>query len=599
MSKARIALVGMPNTGKSTLFNRLSGASARVGNWPGMTVELEIARLLVGARMVELVDLPGLNNLHGFSEDERIARHFLETQPLDALIVVLNATQIERQLAFALQIKQLGLPLVLVLNMADEAIRRHVLIDREALEKALGHPVCLISAKYGHGTQAVRQALETVLHENAPSSDALQPRSTQIQALLEDDNIELQTTALLAEAVRTPQTPATTYTDRIDSLLLHPGLGIVAFFFILLGLFQIVYSIGAPLQELLGEALEGAKTDWIAPLLAPLPAALTSFLLDGLYDGVGTVATFLPIILTFYLVMSAVEDSGYMARAAFLMDALMSRMGLDGRAFVMQIMGFGCNVPAVMGTRVLRNPLQRRLSMLIIPFSLCSARLQVFLFFTTAVFSPQAAPWVLLSFYVLSFLVAFLTAFIWRGQVGEQEPLVMELPPYRYPTFTYLALQALREAGQFLRGAGGFIIAGVAIIWLLTHLPWGVTPASPQSWAGQIASLTAPLFEPLGINNLLSIALMFGFVAKEVVVGALAVIYGAGPNELAGVVARSMDWRQAYSFMLFTLLYTPCLATLATIRRESRSLKFTLASMAWSVAVAWLASFAFYQIVTR
>ncbi len=597
MSKARIALVGMPNTGKSTLFNRLSGASARVGNWPGMTVELESARLLVGARMVELIDLPGLNNLHGFSEDERIARHFLETQSINALIVVLNATQIERQLAFALQIKQLGLPLILILNMADEAIRRHVLIDRDALEKALGCPVCLISAKYGHGTQAVLQALETVLH--TAQADTSSPRSTAIEALLEDDAIEAQTTALLATTVRTPQTPATTYTDRIDSLLLHPLLGIVAFFLILLGLFQIVYSVGAPLQEVLGEALETAKTAWIAPLLSPLPTPLTSFLLDGLYDGVGTVLTFLPIILTFYLVMSAVEDSGYMARAAFLMDALMSRMGLDGRAFVMQIMGFGCNVPAIMGTRVLRNPLQRRLSMLIIPFSLCSARLQVFLFFTTAIFSPQAAPWVLLSFYVLSFLVAFLTAFVWRGQIGTQEPLIMELPPYRYPTFTYLALQALREAGQFLRGAGGFIVAGVAIIWLLTHLPWGVIPASPQSWAGQIATFTAPLFEPLGIDNLLSIALMFGFVAKEVVVGALAVIYGAGPNELAGVVARSMNWQQAYSFMLFTLLYTPCLATLAAIRRESRSLRFTLASMGWSLAVAWLASFAFYQIVTR
>ncbi len=597
MSKARIALVGMPNTGKSTLFNRLSGASARVGNWPGMTVELESARLLVGARMVELIDLPGLNNLHGFSEDERIARHFLETQSINALIVVLNATQIERQLAFALQIKQLGLPLILILNMADEAIRRHVLIDRDALEKALGCPVCLISAKYGHGTQAVLQALEIVLH--TAQADTSSPRSTAIEALLEDDAIEAQTTALLATTVRTPQTPATTYTDRIDSLLLHPLLGIVAFFLILLGLFQIVYSVGAPLQEVLGEALETAKTAWIAPLLSPLPTPLTSFLLDGLYDGVGTVLTFLPIILTFYLVMSAVEDSGYMARAAFLMDALMSRMGLDGRAFVMQIMGFGCNVPAIMGTRVLRNPLQRRLSMLIIPFSLCSARLQVFLFFTTAIFSPQAAPWVLLSFYVLSFLVAFLTAFVWRGQIGTQEPLIMELPPYRYPTFTYLALQALREAGQFLRGAGGFIVAGVAIIWLLTHLPWGVIPASPQSWAGQIATFTAPLFEPLGIDNLLSIALMFGFVAKEVVVGALAVIYGAGPNELAGVVARSMNWQQAYSFMLFTLLYTPCLATLAAIRRESRSLRFTLASMGWSLAVAWLASFAFYQIVTR
>jgi ferrous iron transport protein B len=278
------------------------------------------------------------------------------------------------------------------------------------------------------------------------------------------------------------------------------------------------------------------------------------------------------------------------------MDALMSRMGLDGRAFVMQVLGFGCNVPAVMGTRVLRNPLQRRLAMLIIPFSLCSARLQVFLFFTTAMFSPQAAPWVLFSLYLLSFVIAFASAWIWRGTVGEQEPLVMEMPPYRIPTLRYLSLQAMREAGQFLRGAGGFIIAGVAIIWLLTHLPWGVAPASSDSWAGQLAILATPIFEPLGIDALLSIALMFGFVAKEVVIGALAVIYGAGPTELTGVLARSMGWQEAYSFMLFTLLYTPCVATLAAIRKEARSLRFTLASTAWSLGIGWLAAFAFYQL---
>lgn len=590
MSKARIALVGMPNTGKSTLFNRLSGASARVGNWPGMTVELEVARLLLGARLVELIDLPGLHNLHGFSEDEQIARHFLETQALNALVVVLNATQIERQLAFALQLKQLGLPLILVLNMADEAIRRNVIIDREALQHALGCPVCLISAKYGHGIPTVREALEHILRSapEAASADRV--------PLTEDDAIETQTHVLLQNAVRTPTTPVTTLTDRIDSLLLHPVLGLLAFFLILLSLFQFVYSVGSPLQEGLGNLLETFKTASLAPALAGLPALLQSFLLDGLYDGVGTVVTFLPIILTFYLVMSAVEDSGYMARAAFLMDSLMARLGLDGRAFVMQIMGFGCNVPAILGTRVLRNPLQRRLAMLIIPFSLCSARLQVFLFFTTAIFSPQAAPWVLLSLYLLSFVIAFLSAWIWRGQVGEQEPLVMELPPYRYPTFTYLTMQALREAGQFLRGAGGFIIAGVAIIWLLTHLPWGVEPASAESWAGQLAHLAEPIFAPLGIDHLLSIALLFGFVAKEVVIGALAVIYGAGPHELTGILAREMDWREAYSFMLFTLLYTPCVATLAAIRREARSLRYTVLTLVWSLATAWLLTFTFYQL---
>jgi ferrous iron transport protein B len=590
MSKARVALVGMPNTGKSTLFNRLSGASARVGNWPGLTVELESARLLLGARMVELIDLPGMHNLHGFSEDEQVARHFLENQPLNALIVVLNATQIERQLGLALQLKRLGLPLILVLNMADEAARREVFIDRDALEQTLGQPVCLVSAKYGHGTPAVLAALESVLKARPDAAEADRGEFG------EDDRIEREASALLARVVRSPDMAGSTLTDRADRWLLHPTLGLLAFFLILLGLFQIVYGLGAPLQDILAEWLETAKGSFLAPALTRLPDWARSFLLDGLYDGVGTVITFLPIILVFYMVMSAVEDTGYLARAAFLMDALMSRMGLDGRAFVMQVLGFGCNVPAVMGTRVLRNPLQRRLAMLIIPFSLCSARLQVFLFFTTAVFSPQAAPWVLFSLYLLSFVIAFASAWIWRGTVGEQEPLVMEMPPYRIPTLRYLSLQAMREAGQFLRGAGGFIIAGVAIIWLLTHLPWGVAPASADSWAGQLAVLAAPIFEPLGIDALLSIALMFGFVAKEVVIGALAVIYGAGPTELTGVLARSMGWQEAYSFMLFTLLYTPCVATLAAIRKEARSLRFTLASTAWSLGIGWLVAFAFYQL---
>jgi ferrous iron transport protein B len=590
MSKARVALVGMPNTGKSTLFNRLSGASARVGNWPGLTVELESARLLLGARMVELIDLPGMHNLHGFSEDEQVARHFLENQPLNALIVVLNATQIERQLGLALQLKRLGLPLILVLNMADEAARREVFIDRDALEQTLGQPVCLVSAKYGHGTPAVLAALESVLKARPDAAEADRGEFG------EDDRIEREASALLARVVRSPDMAGSTLTDRADRWLLHPTLGLLAFFLILLGLFQIVYGLGAPLQDILAEWLETAKGSFLAPALTRLPDWARSFLLDGLYDGVGTVITFLPIILVFYMVMSAVEDTGYLARAAFLMDALMSRMGLDGRAFVMQVLGFGCNVPAVMGTRVLRNPLQRRLAMLIIPFSLCSARLQVFLFFTTAMFSPQAAPWVLFSLYLLSFVIAFASAWIWRGTVGEQEPLVMEMPPYRIPTLRYLSLQAMREAGQFLRGAGGFIIAGVAIIWLLTHLPWGVAPASSDSWAGQLAILATPIFEPLGIDALLSIALMFGFVAKEVVIGALAVIYGAGPTELTGVLARSMGWQEAYSFMLFTLLYTPCVATLAAIRKEARSLRFTLASTAWSLGIGWLAAFAFYQL---
>jgi len=345
----------------------------------------------------------------------------------------------------------------------------------------------------------------------------------------------------------------------------------------------------------MGWLLGHLKEAWIEPAAAGLPTGLRSFLMDGLYDGVGTVLTFLPIIAVFFVVMAVVEDSGYLARAAFLVDALMSRLGLDGRAFVMQLMGFGCNVPAILGTRIMRSPSLRRLTMLMIPLSLCSARLQVFLFIITAVFAPRAAAVALFSLYLMSFALAFLTAFLWRGRFAGSEPLLLELPPYRMPTFRFLVLEGWRATLQFLRGASGFIVLGVVLVWFLTHYPFDAAPAGPDTLAGRMADFMAPVFSPLGLDSLLAIALLFGFVAKEVVIGALAVIYGAGGGELASLLAGRLDWVQAYSFLLFTLIYTPCLATLSTIRQESKSWPFTLLALAWPLALAWVASFAFYQ----
>jgi len=589
MSK-RIALVGMPNTGKSTLFNRLTGAGARVGNWPGLTVELLSARLLLGDAMVELVDLPGLHNLHGFSEDEQVARHFIETQPLNGILVVLNTTQLERQLALVLQLQSLNLPMLLALNMADEAHHLGIRVDTAMLQERLGMPVRLISAKHGHGVPELKQTLVDWLRANP------KPMQASANALSNDDAIEHAVDELIGKSLHIPACLSPTHSDRIDHFLLHPWLGIPLFLLLMLGVFQVVYGIGAPLQGGLAWLLNAAKTHWFSPLLVGLPAWASSFLLEGLYDGIGTVMSFLPIIVVFFLAMAVVEDSGYLARAAFLMDALMARLGLDGRAFVMQLMGFGCNVPAMMGTRVIRSRTQRIAAMMMIPFSLCSARLQVFLFFTSAVFSPRAAPWVLFSLYVISFVLSFFTAWILRGRSRRAiDPLLMELPPYRLPTLAALIRQSFRESSHFLRQAGGFIILGVALVWFLTHFPFNVAPASHATLAGHLASWMEPLFTPLGIDQLLSIALLFGFVAKEVVIGALAVIYGAGGDQLSGLLAQRLDWMQAYSFMLFTLIYTPCLSALVTLRRESGSRRIMWASVAWSLSIAWLLSFAFYQ----
>ncbi len=586
----RIAVLGMPNTGKSTLFNRLTGAGAHVGNWPGVTVELLAAKILIGDAMVEVVDLPGFYNLHGFSEDEAVVRHFLETQPVNLLLIVLNSSQLDRQLALPLQLRDLGIPMCILLNMSDEANKLGIRIDIPKLEQALASPVISLAAKFGTGIEKVKKELTSQLHAH--------PKLTQANpaAFDADIRIEQELDALVHQSVTTPVTLGISTTDRLDRVLLHPWLGLPIFFLMMFLLFQTIYGLGTPLQDGMGWLFDQLKTGWLEPAVANWPGPLKSLVLEGMFDGISTVLTFMPIIAMFFLLMAIVEDSGYLSRAAFLTDALMSRLGLDGRAFVMQLMGFGCNVPAIMGTRIMRSPALRTLTMLIIPFSLCSARLQVILFVIAAVFSPRAAPVAMFSLYLTSFVMAFLTAFIWRRGYRNHEPLLLELPPYRLPTWRFLGLEAWRATRQFIQGAGGYIILGVLMVWFLTHFPFNVPAAGPHTLAGGISRVLGPVFQPLGIDNMMSTALLFGFVAKEIVIGALAVIFSVGPDALSGILAHRLDWVQAYSFLLFTLIYTPCVSTIAVIKQESKSWKVATIAVAWPLALAWLTSFSFYQI---
>ncbi|HEX8980943.1 MAG TPA: ferrous iron transporter B, partial [Parasulfuritortus sp.] len=351
----RIAVLGMPNTGKSTLFNRLTGAGAHVGNWPGVTVDLLSAKILLGDSMVEVVDLPGFYNLHGFSEDEAVVRHFLETQPVNLLLVVLNSSQLDRQLALPLQLRELGIPMCLVLNMSDEANKLGIRIDMRKLEEALSAPVISLAAKFGTGVEKVKQELVSQLHRHPKLSQA------NAEAFDQDLRIEQELDALVHRSISTPISLAESTTDRLDRVLLHPWLGLPIFFLMMFLLFQAIYGLGTPLQDGMGWLFDQFKTALLEPAVAHWPGPLKSLVLEGLFDGVSTVLTFLPIIAMFFLLMAIVEDSGYLARAAFLTDALMSRLGLDGRAFVMQLMGFGCNVPAIMGTRIMRSPALRTL----------------------------------------------------------------------------------------------------------------------------------------------------------------------------------------------------------------------------------------------
>lgn len=580
----------MPNTGKSTLFNRMTGGAARVGNWPGITVELLSGKILLGDNMVEIIDLPGFYDLHGFSDDEQVVRHFLHDNVPDLALVILNATQIERQMSLLLQLKQLDMNVVVLLNMADEAKKYGITIDSRKMAEMLGMPIFILSGKYGTGYQEAMQAVTRALRYPTPGM------AEELRSQLEqDEHIEAEMARVMQHAVQVPAQLPDNLTAKLDRVMLHPWLGLPIFFGIMYLLFQGIFILGQPLQTGVGGALGWLRATALEPAFSVLPPMLNGLLLDGIYNGVATVAAFVPIIVLFFLFMAMVEDSGYLSRAAFLMDALMARMGLDGRGFVMLLMGFGCNVPALMGTRVMRSRTLRLLTMLVIPFSLCSARLQVFVFITAALFAPKTAPLVLFSLYLFSFATAILTALLFRRRFPAEEPFVLELPPYRFPTLRQMALRGWLEVQHFLRRATKFIVAGVVLVWLLTHIPFSAVPAGPDTLAGMIGGALQPMFAPIGINEQLTIALIFGFVAKEIVIGSLAVIYGLSGEALGSALGQQLDWVQAYSFMLFTLIYTPCLSAIATMQNEAKQPGYTALVIGWSLTLAWLISFAFYQ----
>ncbi len=640
----RIAVLGMPNVGKSTLFNRITGAGAFVGNWPGVTVDLLKAEVNLDGQKVEFIDLPGIYDLEGYSEDERVVQVFFETYPVDLVLVILNAVQIDRQIRLALQIKALGIPAVIILNMADEGKHFGIKIDERRLAEKLEIPVALVSAKYGSGYAI---AMRKISQQLAQQREPVIP--TEITRRIEAHRqiLESQIQETLENTVEMPSRLFKTVTERLDALVLHPVWGLPLFFLSIYLMFEFVWQVGLPLQDVADTITGWLQQVAIVPLTANLPEFWRGFLVDGIYGGLATVASFVPLVMTFFFMMAIIEDSGYFSRAAYMMDALMYRFGLDGRSFVLLVMGFGCNIPAIMGTRVMRSRALRLLTILIIPFALCSARLTVFVFIIDALFDRAWGPLVLFSLYLFSFLVALLTGWIMKGQFQNQEPFVVELPPYRFPTLKQIFLRGWGELRQFLERATGFITAGVAGVWLLSNLPQGTAnpisstgqmivsiplvvgmvtgwdamktffqraggwiaiavvavwllsnlPGSENaSYATRIGEFFAPVLNQAGIPKELTIALIFGFIAKEILVGSLATIYNlTDPNAVQATLAQTISPIQAYSFMLFCLLYTPCLATVATIRSESKSIRFTLVSVIYGLILAWVVSTLFYQ----
>jgi len=592
-----VALLGMPNTGKSTLFNRLTGGHARMGNWPGLTVDLLHGRLPADAdgHPFELVDLPGVYDLSGSSEDEAIVQRFLRETPPDLLVLVVNATQVARQLRLVLQLREAGVPTLLALNMSDEARRFGVRIDHGGLAEALALPVLPVSARRNEGIATLLAAIYLACRAPQWSGTSLLGQLP----LGGDDRLEAHRRELVERFVAEPERVLRPQSRRLDQLLLHPLVGPLLFLAIVLVMFQTIYALGGPLQELMVSVFDLLGNQLLLPLLQGLrtPQVLSDFLIYGVWLGVSTVMSFLPIIFIFYFMLAIVEDSGYLPRAAFLMDGFMHWLGLDGRAFVLQVMGFGCNVPAIMGTRVIRDRSMRLLAMLVIPFALCQARLTVFVFMA-AVFFPK--PWwapglVVFGFYLMSFAAAIITGLLFKRAYPNREAFVLELPPYRKPSLQTMLRRAWREMNNFMVTTRGFIVGGAALVWLLTNLPPQTVAGAGPTVASRIGTLFDPLFAPIGMTPDLTVALIFGFIAKEILLGAMAVINNTSEAGLGAAMRASITPLQALSFMTFTLLYTPCLSTVAVQIKEAKSRLFALGSMAWSLAFAWIAALLVFQ----
>jgi ferrous iron transport protein B len=698
-----IALAGNPNAGKTSIFNHLTGTRQKVGNWPGVTVEKKEGRIHRDGYELTIVDLPGTYSLTPFSIEEVVARNFVLDERPDVVINIIDASNLERSLYLATQIRELECKVLFALNMADVARERGLKIDASKLSELLDVPVVftvgnrnqgldeLLAAAIGLAESPERPSTSRNVRFSADLEDAIgrlegflsdrtgaelpYPARWTAAKLIEDDRIvkerlvaaapESATQVLQAAATvrrqlagRYDDDPQIIMTDErygfiaglvrevqssttrqrvdisrnIDLVLTHRLFGFPIFIFFIWAMFQLTFTLGEyPVQWIeAGVALVAAGAGALLP-----EGILRDLILEGVIAGVGSVIVFMPNILILFFCIALFEDTGYMARSAFLMDKIMHLIGLHGKSFIPMLMGFGCNVPAIMAARTLESEKDRILTILITPFMSCSAKLPVYVILAGAFFGPRAGT-VIFGLYLLGIVLSILTGRLFRSTLlrGADAPFVMELPPYRMPMAKSLLIHMWDRSRMFLRRMGKVILLGSVIIWVLSSFPRteAIAPdaatagraelAAPadgasapgangdaarrekaarteNSYLGRIGHLIAPVFEPLGIDWRGGVSLLSGFIAKEIVVSTLGVLHAAGEGEedaLEIALAESgMTALSALSMMVFVLLYLPCLATTTAIRRETGSTRWMLFSIGYSTGVAWAAAFAVYQ----
>ena len=660
----KVALAGNPNCGKTTLFNALTGSNQYVGNWPGVTVEKKEGTARLGDREITVVDLPGIYSLSPYSMEEIVARDFIIGEGPDAVIDIVDATNLERNLYLTVQLLELERPLVLALNFMDEVKARGDQIDVERLSKELGVPVVPITAKTGEGldellqvahrqmhlgvtyepddlyddfTHDIHHRMGELIHDYAYAANL--PAHWASIKLLEGDGIvakalnlpadvQNKLDAIIAEyeassalgdretlvadsryryiervvhasVVKGKGSEGPTLTEKIDRIVTGKYTALPLFLCAMLVMFVITFGpFGSWLQDGVS-ALIDLFSGWLEGALtaAGAPAVVISLVCDGIISGVGGVLSFLPQIALLFFFLSFLEDSGYMSRAAFIMDRLLRRFGLSGKAFIPMLMGFGCSVPAIMGARTMENEKDRRMTILLIPFMSCSAKLPVYGLLSAAFFGPWAGL-VVFGLYVIGMAVGILSGIFFKHTLfaGEPAPFVLELPPYRFPSIENIATHVWQKVKGFLVKAGTLILAMSIVLWLLQSFDFSLhmVDDGANSMLGTLGALIAPVFAPLGFGFWqAAVALLTGFIAKEMVVSSLSMFYGFSLTAAGTAVAAAMTGftpLSAFSMLVFILLYVPCVAATSTMAKELGSAKWTVFSVCWQIGVAYVVS---------
>ena len=572
-----VALFGNPNVGKTTVFNLLTGSNQYVGNWPGVTIDKKEGFL---GKDIKIVDLPGIYAMDTFSNEEKVSKEFLETGDVDVIVNIVDASNLSRNLYLTTQLMEFNKPIVILLNMLDVAESKGIYIDSDNLSKELGVTVVPIIAKKKNGVDKISLAIKNSVNKTV-NYDINFGNEVQTYKKLED---------ILSRCTKINSDKKISISDKIDNIVLNPILAYPIFIGALLLLFKFTFDwVGGPLQEGLGTLIETYISSPINDMLVNSSPWFRSLIVDGILGGVCGTLPFFPLIFTLFFGISLFEDSGYMSRAAFLMDNIMRKVGLSGKAFIPMVMGLGCSSPAIMATRTLESEKDRKITALISPLMTCGAKLPIYAVFV-AIFFPKNAALVTTSLYLLGIVVAILVALVLNRTSfkNDIEPFILELPEYKLPTLSALLKNTWNKSKGFLIRVVTVMFAMSVAIWLLSSFNFnGFTENMNDSFLAYLGKLIAPLFAPLGFGDWrASVSILTGLGAKEIVISTMEVLYG----NLDKVLPTVFTGVTAYGFLVFSALYTPCIAALATMRKEYGN-KMMFTSLIYQFVLAWIGAF--------